>query len=87
MRLRNLGAAQDHFVGGVTLDDVDVVEGGFILFVGQHDFVGCVVDDHDWPRVVDDAAVHFPYPVQCSRRPVAQHQMVGHFKLSHLATP
>ena len=31
MRLRNLGAAQDHFVGRVTFDDVNVVEGGFIL--------------------------------------------------------
>ena len=60
MRLRNLGAAQDHFVGWVTFDDIDVAEGGFILFVRQHDFVGCVVNDHDWP-LVGDTAVHFAY--------------------------
>jgi hypothetical protein len=40
MRLRNLGAAQDHFVGWVAFDDIDVAEGGFIQFVSQHDFVG-----------------------------------------------
>src|SRR5436190_10163230 len=27
-------------LAGVALDDVDVVEGGFVLLVGQHDFVG-----------------------------------------------
>jgi hypothetical protein len=32
MRLHNLGAAQDQFVGWITFDDVDVVEGDFILF-------------------------------------------------------
>ena len=87
MRLRNLGAAQDHLVGRVAFDDIDVVEGGFVLFVRQHDFVGCVVNDHDWPLVDDDAAVHFADPVQCPRRPVAQHQMVRHFKVGHLTTP
>jgi hypothetical protein len=40
--MRNLGAAQDHFVDWVAFDDIDVVEGGFILFVRQHDFVGGV---------------------------------------------
>ncbi len=87
MGLRNLGAAQDHFVGRVALDDIDVVERRFILLVGQHDFVGVVMNDHDWPLVDDDAAVHFAYPVQCSRRPVAQHEMARHFKIRHLPTP
>ena len=87
MGLRNLGAAQDHFVDGVAFDDIDVVEGGFIQFVRQHDFVGCVVNDYDWPLVGDDTAVHFAYPIQCSRRPVAQHQMTRHFKIRHLTTP
>ena len=63
MRLRNLGAAQDHFVRRLTFDDINVVEGGFIVFVRQHDFVGCVVNDHDRALVVDDTAVHFAYPV------------------------
>jgi hypothetical protein len=83
----DLGAAQGHFVGGVALDDIDVVEGGVILLVGQHDFVGHVVDDHDRPRVVDDAAVHLADEVQRSRRPVEQDQMVGHFEMGHFATP
>jgi len=63
MRLRNRGAAQDHFIGWLTFDDIDVVEGGFILFVRQHHFVGCVVNDHDWPLVGDNTAVHFAYPL------------------------
>ena len=87
MRLRSLGAAQDHIAGRVTFDDIDVTEGAFILFVRQHDVVGRVVNDDDRPFVDDDIAVHFAYPVRCSRRPVAQHQMARHFNLSQLTTP
>ena len=44
VRLRNLQRkAQYHIVGWVAFDDIDVVEGGFILFLRQHDFVGCVM--------------------------------------------
>ena len=85
--LRNLGAAEDDFVGRVALDDVDVVEGGVVLLVRQLDLVGRVVNDDDGPLVGDDAAVDFAYPVQCSRRPVAQHQMARHFQVGHLPTP
>ena len=85
--LDDRGPVEDDLVGRVALDDVDVVEGRLVLLVGQVDLVGVVVDDHDRPRLGDDLAVDLADPLQPARRPVAEHQVVVHLEVRHVAPP
>jgi hypothetical protein len=71
----------------VALDDVDIVEGRLVLFVGKIDFIGIIVNNHDRARVGDDLAMDLADPLKRPRRPVAKHKMVIHFKMRHVGPP
>ena len=85
--LGHRGPVEDDLIGRVALDDVDIVEGGLILLVGQVDLVGVVVNDHDRARLGDDLAVDLANPLQPAWRPVAEHQMIVHLEVRHVASP
>ena len=78
---------QNHFVGGVSLDDVNVVERRVVLLVGEVDQFGLIVDNHHRSLVGDDLRVDLANPGQAALAPVAQDQVIFHLEIRHVPTP